>query len=587
MLKPRVPDPENGRLGVSEVAILTIAAALLVILIENGTNIVNRSLLHRINGATTGFLWIVPLFYGLVFGMLAIALMVVTRVLSRQGGVRLVVVCSVSVAAFSLLLLVFYAKVHQWALLLFALGVGTQAGRLAYRHTGRVLRAARAFTLVAAPLVLIPALGNPPLQRWLERRELASLVPARNGAPNVLLIILDTVRAASLSLYGHDYPTTPNIDRMASDAVVFDRAYSTTSWTLPSHAGMFTGYYPQELTADWVIPFEGGQKTLAEIFRDAGYQTGGFVSNLFYTQESSGLARGFNHYEDYLHTPGQLRRATALGQFLDTWDNKLKPARPTSARKNGRTVSTQFLTWLSGVEARPFFAFLNYFDAHQPYLAPPDLMPRSSSGRLGERYEAAITSLDREIAMIVDSLRHRGVLENTLIIITSDHGEQLGEHGLRGHGNSLYEASLHVPLVLIFGDKVPGIRVTEPVSLRDLPQTILALAGQDERVPGVSLVPLFGPGADSTFRPSPILFHIRKGIRSPPEEPISRGDMTSLIADTLHFIVNGDGKEELYALNQDLLEANNLSADPAAQGDLNRMRGLLREALKLSSSSLR
>lgn len=577
--------PSDNVLPVLDVITLTLGAALIVITVENGTTIVNRLVLRRISGATTGFLWIVPLSYGLIFGALAALLALITRFVGKKPAIQLVVSAAVVLATFTILILAWYGKVHQWTLLILAVGVGVQGGRLAAQRAARTLRGARILVMALGPLAILPGVFNPPLQRWLERREVASLSPARPGAPNVLLIILDTVRATALSLYGHSRPTTPNLERLAQRGVVFNRAYSTAPWTLPSHATMFTGRYSHELTADWVIPLNREAPTLSEAFRSGGYQTAGFVANPYYTQEETGLSRGFIHYEDFLRTPGQLRRATVLGQFLDTWRYRVKPARPVFPRKTGQVVTGQFLSWLDQAGGRPFFVFLNYFDAHEPYRKAPEWNRRFNTvNSMASRYEAAIASLDAEIGVLMDSLDRRGLLKNTLVIITSDHGQQLGENGLQGHDNSLYVQTLHVPLLFLFENRIPsGTRVLEQISLRDLPSTVATLAGLDAAFPGRPLSPLWRNHGMPGGANSPILSEISKAIRRPPTEPVSRGDMKSLAYDSLHLILNGDGAAELYNHLKDPAEANDLADLPGAAGEITRMRSLLQAALARSS----
>lgn len=570
------------RLATIDVCVLALSGALLATLVENGTYTVQRLFLHRLSHATTGFLWTVPVSYTVAFGLLALGLLAVTRVIATKTAIQLTVTLCGTLVMFVALLLALYGRVHQWTLVILSLGVGVQLGRMAARRPSAVVRWARVFVLLAGVLVLVPAAGNPPLQRWLERRESQRLPPARTGAPNVLLIILDTVRAASLSLYGNPRPTTPNFERLAPDGVVFEHAYSTAPWTLPSHASMFTGLYPHQLTTDWVIPLRGKSPTLAEAFRGAGYRSAGIVANLFYCTEEGGLARGFIHYEDYLHTPSQIVRSTVLGQFFLTWRRKVKPSLRPFTRKSGHVINQQFLAWLDREPGRPFFAFLNYYDAHQAYLVPPDLQHRFQSGNpLEEQYEGAIASLDIEVSALIDSLKQRGLLQNTLVIITSDHGEHLGDHGLEGHGNSLYSSLLRVPLILFFGDRIPhGLRVNEPVSLRDLPRTVATLAGLEAKFPGQSLSRAWDPAAVPLGERSPLLSEVDRGIHTAPREPVTRGPMKSLFDDQLHFILNGDGKEELYAITTDPLEARDLSGSATASNDLMALRQLLHQALQ-------
>jgi arylsulfatase A-like enzyme len=341
---------------------------------------------------------------------------------------------------------------------------------------------------------------------------------------------------------------------------------------------MFTGRYPSEMSADWEVPLDHRFTTLAEAFRDAGYQTGGFVANMTYTSRETGLARGFIHYEDYPLSRQYLRRATALSYFHDTWDRAIKPSRRTVARKPAAWINSSFLTWLDRLDGRPFFGFLNYFEAHQPYRFHPELRQQFQTGNeMQDRYEAAIATMDLEIGRLTDSLARRGLLENTIIIVTSDHGELLGEFSLQGHANSLYSPLLHVPLLIHHGARPVPHRVGAPVTLRDLPSTIATMAGLDHRFPGGSLTRFL----DSTMvgEPgSPLLAQIRKGIRTPPEEPVTLGDMASIIAGHLQLIQNGDGRQEVYDLRIPATETRNLFDSSSHQQDVAALVAALRES---------
>jgi hypothetical protein len=154
------------------------------------------------------------------------------------------------------------------------------------------------------------------LPRLRERRALGKLPPAAEGVPNVLLLVLDTVRAASLSLYGYPRPTTPNLEKWAAKGVVFERAIAPAPWTLPSHGSLFTGRHPQELSGEHLVPLNEEQPTLAEALRDAGYATAGFAANPTYTTRASGLARGFARYEDFPITWGRFLISSWLSRMI-------------------------------------------------------------------------------------------------------------------------------------------------------------------------------------------------------------------------------------------------------------------------------
>jgi arylsulfatase A-like enzyme len=172
--------------------------------------------------------------------------------------------------------------------------------RLAGRHSHVLIVAMRSTFLVSALAVIAIAGGALGWPRWVESRAIAALPAPPAGAPNVLLIVLDTVRARSLGLYGYERATSPNLDRFAKNGVVFSHAFSASPWTLPSHGAMFTGRLPHELSGGWMTPIDGTYPTLAEALSSVGYLTAGFIANTTYCPAEFGLARGFSHYEDHL-----------------------------------------------------------------------------------------------------------------------------------------------------------------------------------------------------------------------------------------------------------------------------------------------
>ena len=203
-----------------------------------------------------------------------------------------------------------------------------------------------------------------------------------------MLIVLDTVRADHLSLHGYERPTTPVLEQFARNAIRFDQARATAPWTLPSHASMFTGHWPHEVGDRWMTPLRNSFPTLAEYLGDHGYSTAGFVANVGYCSQESGLAHGFTHYEDYvleklapLRTSGLIENVTdSITGLIPTLNlTALLPLQhliidwfEIGKRKNARSINHAFLGWLSHRREsdRPFFAFLNYFDAHDPYALP-------------------------------------------------------------------------------------------------------------------------------------------------------------------------------------------------------------------------
>jgi arylsulfatase A-like enzyme len=351
---------------------------------------------------------------------------------------------------------------------------------------------------------------------------------------------------------------------------------------------MFTGLYTSQMGGDFERPVRTPAPMLAEIFRDQGYMTGGFVANLQYTSRESGLARGFIHYDDYHFSSRQLlfhswiahmplfRRLVGSRSVTDiidalrhpkiSFDFDTFPFR-TYARRPAAEINAAFLGWQATTRGRPFFAFLNYYDAHAPYQAPPAFGARfalpTDRRHMGE-YDASIAYIDQEIDRLLQELQRRGVLDNTIVIVTSDHGEQLGEHGLEGHANSLYLPLLRVPLVVRYPARVPGnARVKTPSTLRDLAATVIDLAGLTPfaHVPGTSLF-AHREENDGLMNGSALVAEVERHVRPGPTTPLRFGPMRAVFDDEFHYIRRGDGHEELYAYRIDTAEERDLKGTP-------------------------
>jgi arylsulfatase A-like enzyme len=341
---------------------------------------------------------------------------------------------------------------------------------------------------------------------------------------------------------------------------------------------------------------------LAELFRDRGYVTGGFVANLIYSARETGLAKGFIHYDDYhptrrqvlshswiAQTPlfKQLVASRSLGDLARAvFSLNTRVFEPgfnmrTYERRPAEEITEAVLSWRDPAGDRPYFAFLNYFDAHLPYLAPARLVARvtGSDAKSTEvdRYDASIARVDEAIGVLLDDLRARGELDNTIVVITSDHGEQFGEHGLVEHGNSLYTQVLRVPLVLRYPARVPGrLVVNTPVTLRDLAATITDLAGLGEgaEVPGASLAAHWSQDAGAA-QGSAIIAHLGPRIRPPADEPTFFGPMIAAFDEKFHYIRRGDGAEQLFAYRTDPAEEHDLAATPEGARELPRLRAMI------------
>ena len=538
------------------------------------------------------FVWMTPLGYLMIFVALAIPVALLAALAPRLGGDRLGAFVFGTLGALSLLLL--FPRLHHLASLALALGVGVRAAAAARAHG---VERRRMFVRVAGALAVLLAVAGGVSSTRSAATGVAPQAAAAE-APNVLLIILDTVRAASMTFHGYARNTTPSLERRAAEGAVFEHAYVTAPWTLPSHAGMFTGQFPSALSTDWQARFDGRHPTIAEAFRDRGYRTGGFAANHFYTSWESGLTRGFDHYEDYLRTPKQVLLSTSLTQTQMFWGllqgssigarlhtlvrMNLRPLTMwTSDRKLAPVAVDQFLRWEASSGNAPFFAFLNLYDAHLPYDPPVPFDTMFNRGQTQlDRYDGSIAYADQALGVLFDELARRGVLDRTIVVVSSDHGEGFGEHGLSGHGKSLYRTELHVPLMIRYPARVPGgTRVTTAVSLRDLPATLLDLAAQNEEAgtfPGVSLAKLWRNEVTSG---SPVVSEVSAGINTAPDEPVSRGAMASVFDATGHYIRNGDGVEELYAYRTDPGETDDRAKRSEDRDTLPVYRALLSRAL--------
>jgi arylsulfatase A-like enzyme len=478
-----------------------------------------------------------------------------------------------TLAAFALLL--YIPRVSVWGILFIAVGMGVSVSAVAMRRREAFHRGVKRLAQWL-PLILVIYAGlvfawTPLRERWINRG-----LPAVAGQrPNVLLLVLDTVRAMRLSLYGYDRATTPALERWARSGTVFEQAIATASWTTPSHAGMFTGHYPHELNTGFRTPLDDRWPTLAEVLAQEGYRTAGFSANRKYASYESGLSRGFARFEDFQVSPGQVMVSSSLARLLvwQPWFTHLIRYYDLYGRKNAAAVSDEFLRWVGhGTKGRPFFAFLNYYDAHDPYLAPPPFDRRFTSdtgsfrplvigpwltpaqiARELEAHEGAIAYIDHEIDRLLRDLESNGMLENTLVILTSDHGEQFGEHKLMDHGNSLYRPLLEVPLFLRLPGRIPpGLRVSTPVTLRDLSATVLDLTGGSATgtIPGSSWASYWDAGG-GTRSTSPLLSELTW-----PDGEIAY----ALRVDGHEYIDWFQQKEELYDLRTDPSETSNLAS---------------------------
>ena len=565
---------------------------------------------HEVIFRGIDLVWMIPLFYAVVFGALGLGLYAVARL--RRDSI------SLRAGVFVLALLGFFCvflrfpALHKLAVLVLAAGLAVQTARLAHRYASLLYAGVRRSAPWVALVVAALAVGAAAWRGVEERAAVAALPTARPGAPNVLLLVLDTVRAKSLSLYGYERQTTPALEALAEKGVVFEQAFSTAPWTLPSHGGLFTGRYLHELGGGFRSPLNSTYPTLAEELSRQGYSTAGFVANRAYVNREVGLGRGFAHYEVYRTTPGQAFMYSRLGETLyNAFDlGRLFGSHESFGRKSAEQLNRDFLGWLEGHEqdGRPFFAFLNYFDAHRDYLPPIEFATKFTSSaerplgvfeveevgpeqypEITDAYDGALAYLDHHLGRLFAELERRGVLENTLVIVTADHGELLGEHGMVEHIGSLYTELLHVPLLIVppsSGGVPASRRVEAGVSLREVPATVLDLAGLGEEVravfPGRTLARYWTENYASDAALADglrtgdevVLAEVQQAWSLPPDYPGSQGRMKSVIYEGRQYIKNyGTEREELYDLVEDPNQMNDLAGSDELL--LQRYRGYL------------
>ncbi|HSA55937.1 MAG TPA: sulfatase [Gemmatimonadaceae bacterium] len=532
-------------------------------------------------------LWMTPVAEVVLFLAIAAALLVATRVVRRVAARPVPAGLVIGILLFPAWLsaLLFVPRIHLWAQLLAAAGLAAQSVRVLLPRVQSVERVVRrSVTPLAAVAVVVGVAveGSAAFRTWWLERKLG---PARPGAPNVLLLIWDTARASSLSTFGYGRPTSPGLSALAERGIAFDRAISTAPWTLPSHASMFTGRWAHELTTNWRTPLDDRDTTLAEVLARAGYRTGAFGANRFYVTREYGLDRGFTRFEEVRSLASETIRSSRVFRLVAS----SRPVRlltgydETLGRASAPRMARALQAWLArGDSTRPYFAFVNFMDAHAPYLprAPydtafgwypgsisrmdrvrqrllthlePPAISDEGARELERAYDGALAELDASTHRLLQDLESSGHLRNTLIVVTSDHGEEFGEHGQFGHGNSLYLQSLHVPLIMAFPDRLPrGARVRTTVSLRDLPATILDVLDVPVDFPGSSLRGTWETAAqDADNVVGAALAEVRymRGVSE--DGPLARGDMRTVVTDSLQLIQDGAGNDSLFDLALD------------------------------------
>ncbi len=394
----------------------------------------------------------------------------------------------------------------------------------------------------------------------------------------ILLITVDTLRADALSCYGANGTSTPHIDSLARRGLRYENAIAPSSWTLPSIVSIMTGTsVAVHGTTSLTTPVPQALPTLPERLSEMGFVTGAIGRNSFLVGER-GLNRGFQTYEMYPQVP-KLDWPTVGFQLLN-----LLPSSRSELEIDTRSIADFSIQWLETHADEPFFLWCHFFDPHTPYEPPKEYLPpgpapegigheltetpaiRSGKWRLGETeekwirelYLAEVRYVDTEIGRILEAVEKSHGIDRTLIILTSDHGEEFWEHGGFEHGHSLYQEVIHVPLILAYPGRVRSGVVDRTIGTEAITPTILALINGP-------------PAPDSTLAaPLPI-----PGVSEPAEAPVfSTGilygpDQESVIDRSWKYVkVPSTGEQSLFDLDQDPSETRNLAGEvPSVAGE--------------------
>lgn len=278
---------------------------------------------------------------------------------------------------------------------------------------------------------------------------------------NLLLIVIDTCRSDHLGCYGYPFETTPHIDSMAKSGVLFTRVICQTPVTLPSHCSIMTSLYPQKhgVRDNGSFCLDDSFTTLAEVLQQNGYNTGTVVSS-FVLDSRFGLEQGFDFYQDKFKKPGSSRLINGkwLGHKIGIFE------------RTADEVTLEALRWLEEIKKRKFFLWMHYYDPHQPYTPPPRFKDKFRQNL----YDGEVAFVDECLSYVFAYLKKTGLDKNTLVVITSDHGESLGEHNYRGHPGILYEQVILIPWIINHPQKdYKGKVISQQVESIDIMPTIL------------------------------------------------------------------------------------------------------------------
>ena len=563
-------------------------------------------------------LWSVPLVLAFMLFAVGTAVWGLNRITGRRIPARASAWVMVSLGLWGALLRL---PLDAWASLILALGLGLEVSRWVVHSLASPRRA----RIACAGAIGLGGMlfGASTAKEHVAQSHSVRSLPTPSGKPlNVVILVWDTVRAPSMQAFGYPRENTPHLEQLASEGVRYRRALAPAPWTLPTHSTLFTGRWPWELNTQWSYRLDGRFPTLAEFLLRRGYQTVAFVGNTTSCSYETGLDRGFLEYRDYpldfFRLAGRTFLGNWVGQHLVWRDHDRERKWLGLQSRDAKTVTDEFVGWLSNRRAdRPFFAFLNLFDAHEPYTAPPQGAPRFGQAPRSRRdhrmlynfllldkdriatrdvmlardcYDNNIAFLDLQLRRVTDALRARGLLDSTILVVTSDHGEAFGDHGIFGHANSLYLDELAVPLVIVAPGAPAGRSVQEPVSLRDIPATLVDLLGyaRESPFPGVSLVDSWSRPPNTPVGATPAISEYVNATALAPKDAATKqttGMQMSLVAENWHYVRDGTGSEQVFHLPSDPREQSDLSTQSEGRRVLPGLRARLAQAIEASEGS--
>lgn len=423
--------------------------------------------------------------------------------------------------------------------------------------------------------------------------------------PNIVIIVMDTARQDRLSCYGYDRETSPRLRELAEESTVFDRAYSTSSWTSPAHASLLTGLYPAShgvTQENWKMSRE--LVTLAEVLSENGYETTGIIENSILSTEY-GFQQGFSSYHLTSRVQKMLDRAGLTGRS-----------------ETGNHATDLFLRSLRDRESEePFFVFVNLIAPHQPYDSSREFMGEFVSDRdidlvsnmwpeyylgqkeftseelrhLNELYDAELLYTDYLVGLMIDELKSSGYWDDTVFIVTSDHGENIGDHGHMDHVFSLYETTVKIPLIIHDPPRFrEGSLDHRPVTLVDIFPTALETAGigtDDYPCQGLSLLSEGfteeRPILSEYYWPVQAFGRYGEANRASGRLDVFRRRIRSITVGGAKLVWGGDGRHEFFDLDADPGEVVNLLDREGSAGEAQALEQRLAEIVRRLESEMK